>query len=1035
MKKKNLMNKNSQKNQKSIFHRFKAMSIVYCFYLTTFSMPFAFAQYQNGGTGYQVGGASGGFQGGGGAGYGPAGGLSSAQVGVNPQGAAALSFINQVGTMFQQVNDANLDTLRQRALAINANKMREFTEPDSDFPQCNLKPAFQQKIGNLCNSLEGGQTSKLEFQIASYWQQAAVIQEEVYRRLLLRGGEKKNLNIGLQCVEESRKKLLQRLDAQVEKASAEIAKYNQLYEIEVQRAREELLTIRDENLLLTGNEANKENGDINANSERIRKIYNGISACKNVLTSKDTGDQKGLYSIRDEVLEEPNDSASKYNQSSQRYSNVLDEIVNNIDREISDRGVGPIISRTGGEGSAGLPLPDGAVVPFLSAEKAFFEINEDYTNKYGVLSNELSSISEDFNGVAGSSIFDVESIQNWDRLSSDNFNEILQKGEPFFKEQYSRNCVSNPESKFNVGITQEVILSNLSNDERDVNKVGTSFDSYKTQIARLFAVTDMTVQDKINRLRQIEAQYSGNDFPVLLYQTYKGFGADKKYSPSELLTYIQEDCNTLYELKSDLTKARTRSPREVVQESLNKIEELRRLEGDYKANLKAKILNRVKNCEGITREEGPGTCNQEDFNTNNQEFCFKHASDCSNEIKSCLVQTNQVISTIQSNQKVKAVQFNNRMKNLVNVQQTFLNTFLSNTLPQLQQLEGQFWTNFKLPDSIGKPLAIRLPATEKAYGLDLIGGLDLEKDRRGLASDRAKINQLPDVLGAWKKSLEDYRAEIARVTQERIDEQEAQFEKERSYWEEKANQCTEVMQKWDSQIQEENARRQAQEQAVQQQLAELQAKVQKWCADKRSFDRAPGCGERVERLQEDASEISQYIAGEALASVDSYSAFCSQYQGDPNQAGNSSGTSAGPPDITRFCSGDKELSGVTGRKLAAPFLADATKARNVAGSGDSANFISMVEELKGMGNLNCKNDDIANAQFLVDELSILQQNLQATIAQAELRQIASGSHGQGGGGGRCEAINIAPRVTPNLGGGQGVGNSSNLGAGQFGIGF
>ena len=104
---------------------------------------------------------------------------------------------------------------------------------------------------------------------------------------------------------------MEQLQRQITAVDAQAAEYKLVYEREIQAAREELLEIRDENLLLTGNDV----GDINGNSERIREIYSGISACNNVLTSEDTRDQGGLYSIRDQALEAPNDEASRYSSS------------------------------------------------------------------------------------------------------------------------------------------------------------------------------------------------------------------------------------------------------------------------------------------------------------------------------------------------------------------------------------------------------------------------------------------------------------------------------------------------------------------------------------------------------------------------------------------------------------------------------------------------------------------------------------------------------------------------------------------------
>ena len=607
----------------------------------------------------------------------------------------------------------------------------------------------------------------------------------------------------------------------------------------IEQTREELLEIRDENLLLEGNPGN----DITANSERIREIYNGISACNNVLTAENTRDGGGLYSIRDNVLEQPNDSASRYNESTNKYSNIVDGIVNNIEREINDRGVGPIISRTDSENPQGLPIPDGEYVNFGSAQRAFAELNQDYQDRFANVTNELNKISEDFSGIAGESIAGVESINQWDRLTSDNFNEILQKGEPFFREQYARTCVSDPNSRYNVGITQETILANIYNEEQDFNKVGTSFQAYQDELARLFSVTDLTVEERINRSREIEARYANNNFPVYLYQTYKGFGADRPYSPSELLSFIYEDCQTLYEIKTNENNLRTRSPQQVVQESLQRIEELRRIESEYKDSIKSRIVARVRNCEGITRAEGPGTCNEDAFDPGGAEFCFGHASECSSEIKSCLVQTNQVISTVQEAQRVRGNVFNQRMENLVNIQQTTLTNFVARTIPQLSALGGQFYTNFKLPDTLRNNLTIRTPATEKAYGLDLIGGLQIETDgsgARGLAAEEASINQLPLVLGQWRDSLEDYRDEIGAVTQERIDEQVANYERERAYWQQTAQQCTGVLQQYDQQIQQANAAQQQAQQQQQEQLQDILARVNRWCANKASLDRAPG---------------------------------------------------------------------------------------------------------------------------------------------------------------------------------------------------
>lgn len=776
---------------------------------------------------------------------------------------------NQYMQIQQQMAQAQQQQIEMQKLQMTLTPKES---PDDFFPQCKILPSKADSVAGLCESPLGSDQELAEA-MAAY--QAAKQNQNLYDNHLLIGN-KAGDDQGLQCLNENaqalRSQLYERLK-QIDALKRELAEHKAAFETNIQRDENQL---KELNGLLNGGDG----FEFDSNSRDLSGLFRD-PACTSVKDfqvdkSGKAAMKRGLLGIRDEIenngVKESREFLTKKDSIVKEFKNDLSQFVNNLSRGINN---------------GSLPNTEAKTLLTQFRTRSSFENEalqeviartaDEHTNDQQDLKNELTKMgvpSELSKAVTGPINNLERQLFVWERDQNNTCfaRKVTNNLDTFKSSSYERN--GRIKSKKNI-------------------------DTFYNSISSILSSTDnpnLTMDERIELIRKKQAQYGFDSIAVNLNASVKGKATNAGWKIADAFAAYADDCKSEFNTRKNSNGFSNSDIKSRVTGIRSKYQKNQK---ELAMNLAARLQKTFLDCDGIEYNATPEDCSKNKLDTSNAKFCMKQSLACAQSISACFAKADTIVKAKQFEQRQLAKAVNKKIMDFRMGQYNILKKVEAQYKGTAAFLKQYFpGTNFEIPFKItANP---QNGEYSKKHGVSLMDTKNFMKDMEENLTQVAEAikKQNKEIIGDYTPGSASSN-EFGGTVGEKIDTIKKNYEEQRDkVWGTLADNCQTQI---DNFIKAKNDAAQK----ANEQVAEQNEAIRRFCSKIQTINSTPGCG-KVSDLTDEAFEIADEIGGlsaadsKKLATLSSYQALCEESQAHDEE--NSYMTTI--PDIDGLCEMD-----------------------------------------------------------------------------------------------------------------------------------
>jgi len=770
--------------------------------------------------------------------------------------------INTVGNSAMQVIQQN-QMMAQNQSLINSLTPQRVQDP---FFGCPLTAARSNFPSDICTNTTDPDQS--DYQMASTIKQVAEQYEVLYDKMSTQS-QNSPFPEGLQCIENSRKKVSSQLNDRVQGLQAFANKMKKRAQLFRDLNQEILDDLKMSNELLDGGGT-----DNTAKSRDLRKDFFQSDACNESLPDAAAAPGTGLRGIMSTFTTGTGGKPSLRKQSADFNRNtgaITKDIKKQVSRMKSD------IKRLGverwlnGSDKQLSGLSRGGLSSFAGLKEAIDREKEVFTTELTDIKSNLDSV-----GYA---------LPKMDKNFTRNVGRFSSGFQTYFKKKFVSECTNSFTSSGNL---TQTLLSAIESESS--KRSGRNYQDYANDLKSILS-QDSFIEDKAGQISALDEKYGG----VISLDWQEGGDISQK-RPSEIISQQITVCNQKFSqnesFSTDSSKIGTASQSTQLSEAKAELERAKTLESNIVRNLEQAMLDKVLNCDGNPTPKA-GSCSGSTLSTSDANFCVPHAQKCAANIQACYAQVNNKVVQVEKHIKARQGQYNTNMRELVASQEAVLKNIQADVMSTSTFLKGYFpGAEFEFP----KDLFVKMPKMQDSeFGVKLIGGgnLDfLEKD-------------LPEQIEKLKKQLEEQKEKVtgdSGAIASYMQEQEQAIGENKARYEQLKSDCAAVLDSFEN-----NARTARAE--AQKSFAETSQNVNEFCTKYGSLTSAnsplAGCegDSSPASLQSDISKVAAHLDARVTPSINAYRNICAEFNANGTET--SSDSNDDKPIIQAYCEGNK----------------------------------------------------------------------------------------------------------------------------------
>lgn len=767
-------------------------------------------------------------------------------------GMAALDIVNTGAQTYLQARQQSFAALQQVSLM---QQLAPRTQFDKYFG-CPIPESDSAFIQNACENPDPSQ-------IGTYMalQSIADGYEDYYKRLS-NPAQNTRTPIGLQCLEDSKTRALNGMEAklkQMQELRAQLKKSQQQFRDDQQQLLSEMGDLNDE---LKGRKGTKAGDDTNTFRNEIGDDCSNILGNLKPAINIDTAHTNGGFIGMLQGMQKPNLDAANFARDKGAIEKEINDVINQIKSDIANDG----IDNWGGNGSTQAAYFNKLL---RGKENIGGVLNTVITSEQSILERNLKVLVDDIKAADPSF-----RLPKRDKNFAVNMEKFIAGAEDHYKREEVRKCVTG--EKYGLGLSSRDILGSLYV-PTSKNRETQTLRDYRDALSGILNDKNITIEQREAEIRALDKKYGGavkmrfNDNQsvkqenVTAYDYFQGYIKDCEAKFYEDNTHgpngggIGQD--------SEATK---------VSRAVASLRKMKNEIDKFSENIGAQIDAQLNNCNGAKLKADK--CGPDTISVEGPNFCIPHATQCSAKINACFKKVQDGVQQRQDDLNNKANSFNDRMEN-----------YVANQEQILQQIRGvvssqeEFLTGFFESDAVDlhiEDLFIPMPkmSDENEFGLKLRGNgtLDVMKEM-----DK-KLELVQSQIKRQKKQLEGKLDEHINGVGNQLAENQAK-------WRELKGRCKGVEEAIRQATDEQNAEGAAKQ-------AEIDNKVGTFCS---RFDRltqvnpGPGCNgdDSPEALFGDMHEVAGQIDPRVRRYLFQYQNLCSSVNSEADSddaTGNSS---------------------------------------------------------------------------------------------------------------------------------------------------
>ncbi|MBT6324923.1 MAG: hypothetical protein HOJ35_03065, partial [Bdellovibrionales bacterium] len=653
--------------------------------------------------------------------------------------------INTVGNSAMQVIQQN-QMMAQNQSLINSLTPQRVQDP---FFGCPLTAARSSFPSDICSNTTDPDQS--DYQMASTIKQVAEQYEVLYDKMSTQS-QNSPFPEGLQCVENSRKKISSQLNDRVQGLQAFANKMKKRAQLFRDLNQEILDDLKMSNELLDGGGT-----DNTAKSRDLRKDFFQSDACNESLPDAAAAPGTGLRGIMATFTTGTGGKPSLRKQSADFNRNTgaitsdIRKQVSRMKKDIKRLGVERWLDGSDKQLSG---LSRGGLSSFAGLKEAIDREKE-------VFKTELDDITTNLEGVG-------YALPKMDKNFTRNVGRFSSGFQSYFKKKSVNDCITKSS-----GNLTETLVSALKSKSGKTS--GRNYQDYANDLQSILT-QDSFIEDKAGQISALDEKYGG----VINLDWQEGGDISAK-RPSEIINQQITVCNQEFtqndSFSTDSSKIGSSSQSTNLAEAKSDLERAKTLESNIVRNLEQAMLDKVLNCDGNSTPKA-GNCGSNTLSTSDANFCVPHAQKCAANIQACYAQVNNKVVQVESHIKARQGTYNTNMRELVASQEAVLKTIQADVMGTSTFLKGYFpGAEFEFP----KDLFVKMPKMQDSeFGVKLIGGGNLDFLEKELPE---QIEKLKEKLEEQKEKVTGDSGAIASYMQEQeqaIEENKARYEQLKS---------------------------------------------------------------------------------------------------------------------------------------------------------------------------------------------------------------------------------------------------------------
>ncbi len=631
-------------------------------------------------------------------------------------------------------------------------------------------------------------------------------------------------SIGASCLDDALKRAGDKLQGpinQMNETIAQVKKSNEKFRDQLKQALE---NIQDTAHVLYGNPR----GSSNTKGRQFHTLFS--PRCQELIGTNSLNATKkaGLIGLRDQVMATPQELANRFTNPRNR-QNHIDDIksqITAIQNEIKKRGP-----------EAWDPSDRSFLVKGSSVYTGMADIIQ---RKKGQFDREISEIRSILKKEVG---FELPRMDHQFRHNTEAFS---QQARDFFERKFINDCVTQGSL-----LKPQDVLKGLR--QKSTRGRGTTLSNYRTALQNILE-SDTYMEQKLNAIRQLDAQYSTGEITVV-YQSASG--SQISTTPYGLFKEQVGLCQAKMEQDNthSLAAPGSKAAKDKIARADRYIKQALALEKRFSSELYNTLYEELVNCSG--KPIKTSTCHLANAGnilepTGKNFFCVAHATECGKNINSCYAENQRRIIEFEQKRDGEAARYNQMMTQLEKNQQFFLDQMKTKVAALASQINGYIpGSQIQWPND----LVVSKPEEKviKELGVKLKGGGNLEI-----------LNEVPQKLQSLVAAMEQQKSAALQEIASYIGKQKAGWRKEAKRWARLGKKCERTLAAYHKGVQEQAKAK-----------AEAVGEARQFCRKYDALRQNPGAGcGSVDDLFEDAINASSFVNPQVLAEVNEFKGYC-----------------------------------------------------------------------------------------------------------------------------------------------------------------
>ncbi|MFX3675638.1 MAG: hypothetical protein ACN6I6_01245 [bacterium] len=568
----------------------------------------------------------------------------------------------------------------------------------------------------------------------------------------------------------------------------------------------------------------------------------------------------GLVALKESSFKPTAISGGEFLANQQIYKNDIQRFINQSRDFISKNGIDSFRE-------SGLPNFKGNEKLLQRIAQSIGPINQRIANEETKIRAELKKVG-----------YDAPSL---DKNFSSDFAAFKSDSKEYFRKKYVSDCVTGG----NNGLTLDpkTILDALR--QESTNNQGTTILSYKAALENILN-SDSFVEDKIQQLKALDASYGEGNITITLSNSKAKL---ERMPPYMYFQNAVSACTADYnDDKTFSTSAQGRSYATQVERAEAYLNDLKKLNDTYVAQMTEGIVDEVVNCSGRATEAGSCKLGGDNsFDVSSKGFCFASAQSCATEVNNCFAIADQLVQKKTAELTASADKFNGIVEGLFNDQARFFAEFKSSVMQEAGLLNALVpGADFKFPED----MFISLPELVLSNGVYVRGGSS--------AAIEAQLSQAATKMKALKQELQNQGRLAETQLKNYIREQESNIKENRDNFKKVVTACDQRLQEAEAVTNNFNAKMQEEEEKKKTAAGDFCRRFYNL-----STNPTAACGD-VEELYESSIRAAQMVAPSARRYTNDLRNLCTETQSE-REAGSEDSRSAASTirsDIASACS-------------------------------------------------------------------------------------------------------------------------------------